>query len=288
RRQGEVVSGLYPFKHAFYRKFGYETVQSRTCYELKPSTLRSFRFDGEAKQYVPGESAEDYLALYDCFSRHYNLAVRRSAEGMRRWLLLDKPLFERKFAYLLSENGINTAYVCFTDQYCDPAAKLVVTDIAWTEPKGLRAILGFLSRFEADYGLIELSLPTDLNLKLLLPDPYEIDAAKLTGHYMLRAVNVPKALNTLCGKADNSFTLAVSGDGILPENNGAWRVSPDGIKPFTGTPDAEMSLNAFNQLICGAIGLDSALYRADVTVRANAEALGRVFCARPAFLMDRF
>ena len=288
RRQGEVVSGLYPFKHAFYRKFGYETVQSRTCYELKPSTLRSFRFDGEAKQYVPGESAEDYLALYGCFSRHYNLAVRRSAEGMRRWLLLDKPLFERKFAYLLSENGINTAYVCFTDQYCDPAAKLVVTDLAWTAPKGLRAILGFLSRFEADYGLIELSLPTDLNLKLLLPDPYEIDAAKLTGHYMLRAVNVPKALNTLCGKADNSFTLAVSGDGILPENNGAWRVSPDGIKPFTGTPDAEMSLNAFNQLICGAIGLDSALYRADVTVRANAEALGRVFCARPAFLMDRF
>ena len=287
RCEGEVISCLYPFKHAFYRKFGYETVQSRLIYELKPPVLRHCRFDGEARQYALGEATDAYLEIYERFSRQYNLTLKRSAEGMRRWLL-DNPLPERKFAYILEKNGEKLAYVCFTDQYCEQAAKLIVTDLAWAEPAGFNAILGFLGRFEADYGSIELSLPTDRNLQLMLPDPYEIDASKLTGHYMLRVVNVPEALKTLCAGLNSSFRVAVYWDVIIPENNHAWRVCPSGVEPFTGTPDVEMSLHAFNQLICGAIDLEGALYRPDVSLKSNAAVLKEVFRIRSAFIMDRF
>ena len=32
-RNGEVISTLYPFNHAFYRKFGYETIRPKNVYE---------------------------------------------------------------------------------------------------------------------------------------------------------------------------------------------------------------------------------------------------------------
>ena len=37
---GEVISTLYPFSHAFYRKFGYETVCWKNIYEFSPAVLR--------------------------------------------------------------------------------------------------------------------------------------------------------------------------------------------------------------------------------------------------------
>ena len=47
-RNGEVFSTLYPFSHAFYRKFGYETVCWQHNYEFAPSVLSGYRFEGTA------------------------------------------------------------------------------------------------------------------------------------------------------------------------------------------------------------------------------------------------
>ena len=47
-RNGEVFSTLYPFNHAFYRKFGYETVCWQHNYEFVPAVLSGYRFNGTA------------------------------------------------------------------------------------------------------------------------------------------------------------------------------------------------------------------------------------------------
>ena len=52
-RNGEVISTLYPFNHAFYRKFGYETACWRNDYEFEPGVLRGYRFDGTAELWKP-------------------------------------------------------------------------------------------------------------------------------------------------------------------------------------------------------------------------------------------
>ena len=39
-RNGTVISTLYPFSHAFYRKFGYETICQRNVYSFAPEVLR--------------------------------------------------------------------------------------------------------------------------------------------------------------------------------------------------------------------------------------------------------
>ena len=46
---GEVISTLYPFSHAFYRKFGYETVCWRNQYEFAPGVLKGYAFTGKSR-----------------------------------------------------------------------------------------------------------------------------------------------------------------------------------------------------------------------------------------------
>ena len=84
RRSGEVISTLYPFNHAFYRKFGYETVCLRNRYSFAPSVLSGYRLVGTAVQWKPGESITDYAALYDRFAAGFNLMIRRSEEHFRK------------------------------------------------------------------------------------------------------------------------------------------------------------------------------------------------------------
>ena len=45
-KDGEVISALYPFKHEFYRKQGYEVVPAWNEYSLTPGLLCNYRFDG--------------------------------------------------------------------------------------------------------------------------------------------------------------------------------------------------------------------------------------------------
>ena len=52
-RRGEIISTLYPFNHAFYRKFGYETACWRNDYEFEPGVLSGYRFDGTAELWKP-------------------------------------------------------------------------------------------------------------------------------------------------------------------------------------------------------------------------------------------
>ena len=86
-REGQVLSALYPFNHAFYRKFGYETVRWRDEYCFPPAMLREYRFTGRAVQWKPGDPVGEYTALYEKFASGFNLAVRRDdrkmLEGLR-------------------------------------------------------------------------------------------------------------------------------------------------------------------------------------------------------------
>ena len=81
-RDGEVISTLYPFSHSFYRKFGYETTCRGTNYEIPTNALPRIRHDGWIKMWRPGNSTEDYTALYTQFISRYNTAIFRDDARM--------------------------------------------------------------------------------------------------------------------------------------------------------------------------------------------------------------
>ena len=284
---GEVISTLYPFSHAFYRKFGYETVCWKNVYTFNPAVLRGYVFGGKVRQWKTGDPVSEWTGLYNAFASSFNLAVSRDDARMGEHL---KGEFykDRKFGYMLLEDGRPVAYLIFQDIRHDPQAIMEVQDLAWDGPAGFRAILGFLSRFSADYGTIRLFLPGNIELLSLIRSPLAYDIEKTTDQaYMIRVINAVKALETIRKPEGCSFVIRIS-DELIPENNGTWKVTAGGVSPTGEEPDLCVSEKALGQLVCGAVSLAEAEYREDTAVRKNRETLEKVFVRKPILVEDHF
>ena len=271
--RGEIISTLYPFNHAFYRKFGYETVRWLDHYEFAPAVLSGYRFSGDAELWKTGDPVSEYTALYNRFADSFNLAMVRD-DKMMLDLIKGEYYKDRKFSYLLHENGKTVAYLIFQDVRNDPAAILTVKDLAWDGRTGFNAILGFLARFSADYGTIRLFLPSCLELLSLIQTP--------------RAVNVQRLLEIIKKPDDSCFVIRVEGDAQISENNGTWEVSGKGAVPTEKAPDLTVSIQALGQMAAGAVSLFEAMYRPDVTVSGNEAVLEKVFVRKPILVEDHF
>ena len=287
-RNGEIISTLYPFNHAFYRKFGYETVRWQDHYEFVPAVLSGYRFSGDAELWKPGDPVSEYTTLYNRFADSFNLAMVRD-DKMMLDLIKGEYYKDRKFCYLLREDGKAVAYLIFQDVRNDPAAILTVKDLAWDGRTGFYAILGFLARFTADYGTIRLFLPSCLQLLSVIQTPRAYDIQQTaTQSYMVRAMNVKRILEIIKKPDDSQFVIRVEGDALIPENNGTWKVCGNSIEQTEETPDLTVSIQAFGQMAVGAVSLAEAMYRPDVTVSGNEAVLEKVFVRKPILVEDHF
>lgn len=285
RDEGALISTLYPFNHAFYRKFGYETACYSMRYTIPAAALTGFRHDGWVKMWHPGEARDYFTGVYNAFAKNYNLAFLRDEDCMSNHVR-GEYYKDRRFSYLIgdTENG-PTAYVVFEDESEKDGHIIHVTDMAYTSPFGLRCLLGFLARFSADYESISLRLPMDIDLRSLVSEPYDIKNETMCD-YMVRALNVPQLLS-IKKKPDTPFTLSVTDD-LLPENTGTYLVKGPSVEKTDAPADIELSIQAFSQLITGAVSFDEALYRADVTLNSNAETLRAAFPKKTLYVSDHF
>lgn len=287
---GEVISTLYPFSHQFYRKFGYETVCYRNQYRFKPEVLKGYHFDGEAVMWEEGEDISDYFGLYRQFAPKYNLAVKREEALMKREHMKGNIYKERKFSYLLREKGQNVAYLLIEDVYQKEAAFMWVEEAVWNSPEGFRAILGFLARFSADYGEIELTLPYDLELYSVIRSAKAYEIQKTTRQdYMVRVINVKRMLEILSKPEGTDCRIRVC-DPQIEQNNRIWHVTENEVEVAAdGTEtDMEVSIQAFSQLAVGAISLDEALLREDIAISAKKEKLRSLFRRKSIFINEHF
>ena len=288
-RNGEVISTLYPFNHAFYRKFGYETVCWRNNYEFAPSVLSGYRFEGTAELWKPGDPVSEYTALYNRFASGFNLAIHRDDKRMLEEHLKGEYYRDRKFGYLLREGGAPIAYLIFQDIRHDSGAILSVKDLAWDGREGFTALLGFLSRFTADYGMIRMFLPACLQLYSFIQSPQAYDMKQdVTQGYMIRPVNVKRMLEIIQKPQDSRFVIRVENDPYIDENNGTWAVSARRAEVTDAKPDLTVSIQAFGQLAAGCVSLTEASYRRDVTIFGNEKVLRKVFVRKPILVEDDF
>ena len=289
RRNGEIISTLYPFNHAFYRKFGYETACWQHNYEFAPAVLSQYRFSGAAELWKTGGPVSEYTALYNRFAAGFNLAMRRDDKTMLEDHLRGEYYGDRKFGYLLRENGVPVAYLIFRDIRHDPAAILAVEDAAWDGRAGMNALLGFLARFTADYGTVRLSLPACLELFSFIRCPQAYDISQTVSQaYMVRAVNVQRLLEIIRKPENSRFVIRVEGDPFIEENNGTWEVCGKNAVRTDLAPDLTVSVQAFGQMAAGCASLSEAVYRPDVTVTGNPDVLEKVFVRKPVLVQDHF
>lgn len=285
--KGEVISTLYPFSHAFYRKFGYETVCWKREYEFSPKVLKGYAFPGKSRLWKTGDPVTPWTELYNSFARGFNLAILRDDKRMLDHLK-GEYYKDRKFCYILFEDDRPAAYVIFQDIRHDPQAILEVKDVAWKDEAGFRALLGFLARFSADYGTIRLFLPREIELLSLIRTPLAYDIQETADQaYMIRVVNAARALETMRKPAGCAFVIRVT-DELIPENNGTWKVTGEGAFATGEAPDLTVTVMALGQLVSGAVSLSEALYRGDTEVHGNRETLERVFIRRPILVEDHY
>ena len=287
---GEVISTLYPFSHQFYRKFGYETVCYRNQYRFKPEVLKGYRFDGEVIMWEEGQDISDYLTLYGQFAPKYNLTVKRGEALMKKEHMKSNIYKERKFSYLLRENGEDLAYLLIEDVYQPEAAFMWVEEAVWNSPEGFRAILGFLARFSADYGEIELTLPYDLEFYSVVRSAKAYEIQKTTRQdYMVRVIHVKKMLEVISKPAGTDFTIKVC-DPQIEQNNRIWHVTENAVEEaVNGTnADMEVSIPSFSQLAVGAVSLKEAMLREDLTIHAKEKMLHRLFQRKPIYINEHF
>lgn len=285
RAEGEVFSTLYPFNHAFYRKFGYELSHAHSEYEFPLEALKGHRFGGWAKLWKPGEPVAPFVQIYNQFAAPYNLSFVRDDAGLSNHVR-GTYYKDRRFCYLLGDGDGPCAYLVFDDVYEGGTNRINAADAAFLGRRGLMALLGFLARFTADYKSASLRLPGDVNLCALVDDPYGVTRHARHG-YMARVVNAQRALALMKKPADAAFTIEIQ-DELLPENAGTWLVRGDAVERTREPADLWVSALALSPMVLGYAPLSEAEYRKDVEIRKNREVLERVFVKKATYIADHF
>ncbi|MCR4946594.1 MAG: GNAT family N-acetyltransferase [Lachnospiraceae bacterium] len=287
-KNGEIISTLYPFNHAFYRKAGYETICWQNEYEFAPEILKNYRFNGEAVLWKEGDPVSEYTDVYDRFAKNYNLAIRRSDECMMKMHMKGDCYRDRKFCYLLKEDGEAVGYLIFKDSKTEEGAHLVVKDLAFIGRRGFLAVLGFLARFQADYVKIELFLPRDLELLSVIKSPNAY-AIRKNGkqEYMARIINAKELLSRMKKPDGASFVIRITDD-IIKENNGTFLVEGKNVSPTQEEPDLIVSERALAQLVTGSVSLRESSYREDVEICDKSAVLAEIFTPKPILVEDHF
>jgi len=277
REEGYVFSGLYPFNHGFYRKFGYELSRDLETYSFPFTCILRYASDVKSKLLEPKDDRTFLMPVYEEMTKRYHLCIDRDTETFNR-LTASDPYQKNDYTYAIYDGDVPTAYVAFSKKN----STLSVRDYAFKTEKDFRKILSFLSRFSPEFEKIEIALPDDIPIAMLTSDPYSVEK-NVNHRYMMRVLNCEKALSMMKRSIPSPFVIEVI-DPFLPENSGKWIVSTGKCEKTEAAPDVSMSIQAFSQMISGYCGFEGTLFRDDVSLYGNLETLKAAFPRKPRYL----
>lgn len=293
RAEGQLVSVLFPFSHAFYRKFGYELCyeHKKTIFPTRALKIFSPETPPAARLLSPEDGMAALMPIYTAFAEQYSFMAARSPKSWERFTM-DKPQKANKYWYILSQNGKDTAYVVFSYREGDKPFErtLWVRDYAFIGRPGLVDMMSFLHRFAAQAQEVQMFLPGNLPLSSLVEeaDAVEMSAANRP---MARVLHVENVLKTIRHpQEDGAYSIYVE-DAFLPDNTGCYAVrftkaGEVAVTHCKGEADLHVSVQTFTQLVFGFLDLDAAAFKPDVQITGNIGILRKVFVRKEQFLLD--
>lgn len=259
-----LLSYLYPFNHAFYRKFGFESHSPYTIYrlDLKSYTLRRAALDGSWHMLKSKDDPrwQDAMNVYNTYAQDMTLMIKRNAD---RWTSYQEknPFEGQYFSYIFyNESGEASAYFSYESQNEDSHFR--IQDLAFTTVQGLEAILDFARRFRSDFSTVSLPLATGYPLESIVSDVAEEE--KREG--MIRVVNAEAILEVLPFPyltSDQNVFIQID-DPLIPENRGPFLLQlhadtgsiqitrlAEGSRISMVDASLHLDIQAFSQLIVG-------------------------------------
>ena len=277
RKNGFVFSGLYPFNHGFYRKFGYELSRDLETYTFAFPLIMKYAGDVKTKLLTDKDDRTFLHPVYEAFTKRYNLSIDRDKDAFNR-ATASNPYAANDYTYAIYDGNEPCAYIAFHKVN----SVLNVKDYAFKTEKDFIKILSFLSRFSPEFEKIEIALPSDIPIALLSSNPYDVQKS-VNSRYMTRVVNCEKALSMLNRNITSPFVIEID-DPFLPENSGTFKVWSGGCEKTEDKADVRMSIQAFSQMIAGYAGFEGTLFREDVELFGNLETLKAVFPKMATYL----
>ncbi len=292
-KRGCLFSTLFPFSHAYYRKFGYELCAYQQTVRLPIEQLSAFA--QMPLRAVLHREADGFDVIREIESRmlhRYNMAMLLTDRQYKKALGGD-PVVHGDYRYILSDpNGTPCAYLYFTAETQDGACCAMVHAMAYTDLQALKRVLGFLYGLRAQYATAQLPLPVDVDLLQLLPEPARQVRASVHPYGMARILDTQAVLSRLRHPSGTgAYTIRVLDPTYLP-NQGTYAVSyENGRASVSRTqlqPDLIVDVGTLTQLVLGTHALDSVLWKDSVSLLQNEQTLRAVFVPKPVYFPHHF
>lgn len=290
---GDVFSVLYPFSRAYYRQFGYEDGASMTRWTMPFSSMKLPEVGGTMQLILPGDDLSPVHEVYNACAENWNLAAAPS-----RWLTrMDGQSWmkDKRYLYLWrDENGVPGGFMLFSksDGVMNCTASFGLENaLMFRDVRALVALLRFAKGFAADYESIRFDVPQGVRVQSLISEGNDVKG-ELFYNCMARLVNVKRALELCRTEGEGSIVISVS-DGILPENNGAWKVTfnPAGenlVEQTTEAPDVSMPVGELTQLLLGICAASDLPMMPRVQILNPSAPFTRIFLPKSCYISDLF
>lgn len=298
RDAGQVVSSLYPFSWAFYRRYGWDWVGEKRHVTLPLRELRSAP-EGRAVIALEGEAAtvrEKLEPVYTAFARRYHGVFTTDTHQWDSSLSHNDNRTTHVYAYT-AENGASDGYLLW--RYERDGDKGTVREFIANSPTAYRGLLSLLHYLATQCETARVTVPADTPLWSHLMH-WDLET-KVSPVFMGRVVDLAPALERRNADHDTpngAMTLKVH-DEHAPWNAGTWRITVEGGRigciPAIGAGDAAAAdvtadIQAVSQAFWGTPSLDAlrAAGRLTVTGESGYALLSRLLPAAPVFTLDDF
>lgn len=288
-RDGVALSGLYSAMHPLYRSVGFEQAGCRfrisVPLHLLPKGSRVF-------EELPPGATEQVKECYQAWAARCDGHLERGAYVWARvenW----RGTAMRGFAARDARGQVEAYVYLHQAGSADPCRPQVVevTDLGARTPEGLRALMAFLGGFSSIAGKATMFGGPSHPLLAMLDDRRY--AMELTDHWMLRVIDVPRALEQrgyargLRGSA--TFELL---DPVFSDQSGGWTLEVEGGGGHVsrgGADGAKVTSRALAALYGGHLSARQlrlmGLIEGD---DAQVDALDTVFPASGSSMVDMF
>ncbi|GAA0529615.1 GNAT family N-acetyltransferase [Halorubrum ejinorense] len=244
REDGVSLSVLWPFEHAFYRRYGWGTVSRFRWLKAPPEQLAFAAAGADAPGGNSGEAghfrrldADDHDAaaeLLAATAERYDFTMARTEAWWRERTL--RGWKTDPFVYGFERDGVLRALLSYTFEERDDGdgTEMVVSDAAVADPAEWDQIFRFCRDHDSQVERVRLRLPVDVSVLDRVEDPRAVTEEVRAGP-MFRLVDAADALAELAPDPDldAAFTLAVE-DPLVD-----WHDRPIRVEVADGEVDAE-------------------------------------------------
>ena len=288
-RSGMVLSYLYPFSNAFYRRFGYELACDAVNWRLRLEGMPMPKLQGTWHLCEPGNNRlADIRAVSRVRQQRYNCMVI-AGETEYLWLE-DNPCVTKEHTYVYYDrHGEPRSYLSVPAL---PGKDLACSRFVFNDREGFLGLLALLKRFAADHSHASMLLPSDVDLRGLLPE-FSLGSVERTvvQYGMARVINVEAALGMAKARGSGTLRIAVSDDQIA-ENNGVFEVryepgAANVVRRVCTAPDVEANIRDFSRLLLGCCDPDPE-WLPELKVNCPGEAVAALFYRKPVFITEKF